>query len=270
MTKPEEIFDRLLHGRTLEQIKITFAIEHRKDGVSNVYTGIDKKSGERLFTATESHTNYSYTDCYGRSRSGGYYFWDYVDKSWCETIWHCYEWAEKIYNKVDKIYKKSLEIIKHAKNINTQDNYGNIPLIEAVETGNVEIVESLIKKGANLDLRNKRGDVALLVAIKLGFTESAKLLIENGSNLILQDNEGNTPLTLAIKNFESEIANLIAQKIEQNNKKLQEEVKELKAKIKPQEAAKPSVNGEKVLKKIMAEKKKVFSDWCDNWSNAWH
>lgn len=265
MTKPEEIFNRLLHGRTLEQVKITFKTEHDKDGFSDRYTVIDKKSGEKLFSVIDI-----YTDWYCRGMSGGYYFHDYVDEYWCQAIWHYSPWAQEIFYKVDKIYKKSLKIIKCTTNINAQDNYGNIPLIEAVETGNVEIVESLIKKGANLDLTNKKGDTALLVAIKQGFTETAELLIENGANLYLQDKEGNTPLTLAIKNFKSKIANLIAQKIEQNNKKLREEVKELKAKIKTQEAAKPSVNGGKVLKKIMAEKKKVISDWYDNWSNAWH
>lgn len=234
----EEVFDKLLHGRTLEQINITYETKHIYDNVSNCYEVSDKKSGDLLFYVDEMRSNYSYTtDRYGRRVYSSYSFYDFVDPSWTKNTYNSV-WAEELYDKVDKIYKKSLEIIKYTTNINAQDNYGNIPLIEAVETGNVEIVESLIKKGANLDLRNKRGDTALLVAIKQGFTATAKLLIENGANLYLQDKEGNTPLTLAIKNFKSEIANLIAQKIEQNDKKLREEVKELKAKIKTQEAKK--------------------------------
>ena len=117
-----EVFDKLLHGRTLEQINITYETKHIYDNVSNCYEVSDKKSGNLLFYVDEMRSNYSYTtDRYGRRVYLSYSFYDFVDPSWTKNTYNSV-WAEKLYDKVDKIYKKSLETIKYTTNINAQNN----------------------------------------------------------------------------------------------------------------------------------------------------
>lgn len=58
--------------------------------------------------------------------------------------------------------------------------YLNKKLFDAVESGNIKVVEKLIKKGADINLEYERTTL-LKMALGNGYIEIAKLLIKNGA-----------------------------------------------------------------------------------------
>uniref|UniRef100_A0A674EK83 Serine/threonine-protein phosphatase 6 regulatory ankyrin repeat subunit A-like n=1 Tax=Salmo trutta TaxID=8032 RepID=A0A674EK83_SALTR len=80
------------------------------------------------------------------------------------------------------------------------DKDGCIPLLLAVEAGNVGIVRELLGTLAEPQLRAQKtgsGDAALHVCCRKTDLEMAKVLIENGANVDIQNEEGQTPLHIA-------------------------------------------------------------------------
>ncbi|KAL0961929.1 hypothetical protein UPYG_G00333500 [Umbra pygmaea] len=80
------------------------------------------------------------------------------------------------------------------------DKDGSIPLLLAVEAGNVGIVKELLGYLSESQLKAQKtgsGDAALHVCCRRKDTEMAKVLIEYGANVDLQNEEGQTPLHIA-------------------------------------------------------------------------
>ncbi|CAB1350814.1 unnamed protein product [Coregonus sp. 'balchen'] len=80
------------------------------------------------------------------------------------------------------------------------DKDGCIPLLLAVEAGNVGIVKELLGTLSEPQLRAQKtgsGDAALHVCCRRKDLEMAKVLIENGANVDIQNEEGQTPLHIA-------------------------------------------------------------------------
>ncbi|KAM9415828.1 uncharacterized protein ACWYII_024477 [Salvelinus alpinus] len=80
------------------------------------------------------------------------------------------------------------------------DKDGCIPLLLAVEAGNVGIVRELLGTLSEPQLRAQKtgsGDAALHVCCRKTDLEIAKVLIENGANVDIQNEEGQTPLHIA-------------------------------------------------------------------------
>ncbi|XP_036423490.1 transient receptor potential cation channel, subfamily N, member 1 [Colossoma macropomum] len=82
----------------------------------------------------------------------------------------------------------------------TPDKDGCIPLLLAVEAGNVGIVKELLSGQTEPQLHAQRtgsGDTALHICCRRKDVEMAKVLVEFGSNLDSQNDEGQTPLHVA-------------------------------------------------------------------------
>lgn len=77
------------------------------------------------------------------------------------------------------------------------DKDGCIPLLLAVESGNVGIVKELLGALSEAQLRARRsgdGDSALHICCRRKDVEMAKILVEAGANVDIQNDEGQTPL----------------------------------------------------------------------------
>ncbi|KAG7458245.1 hypothetical protein MATL_G00236160 [Megalops atlanticus] len=81
-----------------------------------------------------------------------------------------------------------------------QDKDGCVPLLRAVEAGNVGIVKELLGALTEPQLKAQRkgtGDSALHICCRRKDTEMAKVLVEFGANVDIQNDEGQTPLHVA-------------------------------------------------------------------------
>ncbi|WP_210413155.1 ankyrin repeat domain-containing protein [Leptospira vanthielii] len=73
------------------------------------------------------------------------------------------------------------ELLSHGVSINAKDSLGNSSLIKAVDEEDLTIAKFLITKGANVNLRNTMGETALYRAIYRGNLELVKLLVTAGA-----------------------------------------------------------------------------------------
>ena len=67
---------------------------------------------------------------------------------------------------------------------------GYSPLMDAVQKGDVAMVELLLRKGADTELKSKDGQTALILCAGRGDVPMAKILIANGSNPTVSDHLG--------------------------------------------------------------------------------
>ncbi|MFQ5560985.1 MAG: ankyrin repeat domain-containing protein, partial [Nitrospinota bacterium] len=94
---------------------------------------------------------------------------------------------------------KVIALLKQGADINTVDDLGNTPLMEAVLNGRTAVVNILLKAGADVKRKNRRGEDALLLASKIENTAVVLLLVEAGAFINTRDLKGNTPLINAVK-----------------------------------------------------------------------
>lgn len=112
-----------------------------------------------------------------------------------------------------------MDIIKylvenHGLNINTQNGYGNTPLIDMINTiytpeSNMQTlapyrytyadVLELIDLGADINIQNKVGDTAIILALKDKLFPIVQILMRNGANLDLKNRKGESFNSLVSK-----------------------------------------------------------------------
>jgi len=116
---------------------------------------------------------------------------------------------EKVVLRVDD-HLELLKIESSRSDLNANDNYRSMALIDASFKGNKEAVEALIQEGANLNARNRLGDTALMSAALKGHIDIVELLISKGADVNLTDNWGNTALIDSAKYARDSTCDLIA------------------------------------------------------------
>ena len=79
------------------------------------------------------------------------------------------------------------------------ENYNTTPLMHAVDTSSVDIVEKLIKRGSLVDVADDTGTTPLIYSIKTNKQEIASLLIKKSRNINMKDNKGASALHYAAK-----------------------------------------------------------------------
>jgi ankyrin repeat protein len=79
-----------------------------------------------------------------------------------------------------------------------QCHINSIPLIESVESKNIEVVEILLKSGAHVDTQDTDGNTALHKAAASSKHAIVKLLLENKANCDIVNKKNQTPLHLAV------------------------------------------------------------------------
>ena len=103
--------------------------------------------------------------------------------------------------------------------VNSKNIKQNTPLIEACQSGFLDIVKLLISKGADINSKNKDGYTALLTSVGYEQYEIATYLIENGANIEDSNKDGKTVLYFAVlKENISFIKYLISKGVNLNRK----------------------------------------------------
>lgn len=83
----------------------------------------------------------------------------------------------------------------------TQDD----PLLQAIESNNVQRIQKLLNKGANANAKNVHGDPALVVAAGKRFSEVVSILLVNGAAIDGRNRKGVTALMLAASQCNEDI-----------------------------------------------------------------
>uniref|UniRef100_S4RJU2 Si:ch211-272n13.3 n=1 Tax=Petromyzon marinus TaxID=7757 RepID=S4RJU2_PETMA len=84
----------------------------------------------------------------------------------------------------------SFKKIKHASNREAENKDGNTPLLLAMSSGDLTMVELLLRHGANVDSRNRARRTPLMIAASNGENEIVKLLLEHGADVSCKDDKG--------------------------------------------------------------------------------
>jgi len=77
--------------------------------------------------------------------------------------------------------------------------YNTTPLMHAVETSTVEMVENLIKYGSNVDVADSSGTTPLIYSIKTNKQDIASVLIKKSRNINMKDQHGRSAIHYAAK-----------------------------------------------------------------------
>lgn len=100
-----------------------------------------------------------------------------TDRSWLryrssvgETVFH--------YLVVEGDMERAGKLLAWGAEINTQDDFGNSPLINAVILGDLELVKWLVSHGASLELKTENGDTAISLATENQTAAIFDVLIE--------------------------------------------------------------------------------------------
>lgn len=100
--------------------------------------------------------------------------------------------------------------LPETENINTPDDNGLTPLIEAVRTNKTDAVRALIKAGADVNYQTPAGETALLEAVSKNHLEQAKLLLNGKANVNFQNPiSGETPLMIAEMSGNEELVKML-------------------------------------------------------------
>ncbi len=104
--------------------------------------------------------------------------------------------------------------LKHGADVNSRGENDNTALMLATRNKDTEMAKLLIDANALLDTQNKNGSTALTWAAEHGRTEIAQLLIDAGADLNIKDNNGCTALDLSLEKGHYDIATLIKSHME--------------------------------------------------------
>lgn len=88
--------------------------------------------------------------------------------------------------------------VKNGFDINSEDEFGNTPLIYSFEGDDLKLVKKLIKLGADVNKQNKFGETALQRAVNANLLKISKFLINNGAYLELKNCLGCTAIFYAL------------------------------------------------------------------------
>ncbi|MEP6757348.1 MAG: ankyrin repeat domain-containing protein [Chthonomonadales bacterium] len=75
---------------------------------------------------------------------------------------------------------------------------GETPLLCSMETGNLQIIQTLINGGADVNQPDIRGQTPLIAACLRSRFGAAQILLSSGANPQIKDQYGNTPLSICL------------------------------------------------------------------------
>jgi len=93
--------------------------------------------------------------------------------------------------------------------IDQSDEFGNIPLLLAVEKGHIGVLELLIKHEANLEVSDPDGFTPLIMSAELNHPELLQILLEAGADIEAEDKAERTALDWAIIMQSTEVETIL-------------------------------------------------------------
>ncbi len=102
-------------------------------------------------------------------------------------------------------------LISSGVDINTNNQLNWTPLHTAIRNNRIEIVKFLLENGVDIDAVDSWGQTALQFAVESGQKEVVELLIEKGANLDILDVRRESAISLARKTGQTEIAELLSE-----------------------------------------------------------
>ena len=100
-------------------------------------------------------------------------------------------------------------LISDGVDINANNQLNWTPLHTAVRNNRIEIIEFLLENSANVDAVDARGQTALQFAVESGQKEIVELLIEKDADINILDERQESALSLARKTGQAEIAEIL-------------------------------------------------------------
>jgi quinoprotein dehydrogenase-associated probable ABC transporter substrate-binding protein len=91
-------------------------------------------------------------------------------------------------------------LLKHKARVNSYDDQGYTPLINAIRSGYVAVATYLVEHKADVNRADRTGWTPLMWAAWADNPASARMLIAHGARLDATDNDGLTPLAIAAQN----------------------------------------------------------------------
>ncbi|KAM3968287.1 ankyrin repeat, SAM and basic leucine zipper domain-containing protein 1 [Aphomia sociella] len=82
--------------------------------------------------------------------------------------------------------------------LNIGDKYGQTPLMRAISSGRVTVVQKLLEKDINIEMRDQQGWTALFWAVHHNQPEILEMLIAHGARLTEVDRSNRTPTEIAL------------------------------------------------------------------------
>ncbi len=99
------------------------------------------------------------------------------------------------------------KLIKHGSKVDVVDNFGTTPLIYSLKANKADIASLLIKKSRNINIKDDKGVSALHYAAKTGNEKLFVEVLQRGGNLRDVDRAGNNALFYAIAGRNKQIIN---------------------------------------------------------------
>ncbi|KAI9730863.1 MAG: hypothetical protein M1834_005581 [Cirrosporium novae-zelandiae] len=104
-------------------------------------------------------------------------------------------------------------LLEKSANPESKDKFGQTPLLWATKKRYETVVKLLLKKGANLESKNgDYGGTPLSAAAECGHEAVVRLLLEKGANPESKDEFGQTPLSWAARNGQKRVVKLLLEK----------------------------------------------------------
>ena len=86
-------------------------------------------------------------------------------------------------------------------------------LLAAAESGNADVVRTLLSRGADVNAKDSDGDTALLIAIKrFGNADVVRVLLDKGADINREDRNHRTPLWLAVSRNKADVVRALLDK----------------------------------------------------------
>jgi len=89
------------------------------------------------------------------------------------------------------------------------DAHGELPLIQAVQNGDLETIQLLLSAGAKIDVRDRVGQTPITRAAELDRLDAIQLFLKNGASVDFPDGANGTALSIAANRSNLEIARLL-------------------------------------------------------------
>lgn len=116
---------------------------------------------------------------------------------------------DNLFIQIQKKENDSVKSFLQENSIDIEDEYSRSPLINAVISGNTDLIKWLIEKDADVNKRDTNGWTALFFAAQEADAETVRLLLEHDADPNIQDNHGNVAAFTILrkwkggKNFDS-------------------------------------------------------------------